>query len=173
MSAAARKTGKRPVSVLVVILTQGGETLLLRRTQPRYFWQSVTGTLRPAESPRQAACREVREETGLSASAEWLIDLRHTRHFPILPAWRKRYASGVRSNREHWFALLLPERRLIRLRPKEHRAYRWLPLPRAAALASSWTNRQALWILAAGFPVGLAGSRSGARPPEPSGRILP
>ncbi|MGD8932832.1 MAG: NUDIX domain-containing protein, partial [Chromatiales bacterium] len=50
-------TYKRPESVLVVVYTAGGEVLLLRRTRPRDFWQSVTGSLHWGESPRQAARR--------------------------------------------------------------------------------------------------------------------
>jgi len=134
---------KRPESTLVVVATRGGEVLMLRRTHPADFWQSVTGSLRWGESPRQAALRELREETGLQAGAA-LIDLLHSVEFPILPAWRSRYAPTARVNREHWFALLLPGRRLIRRNPQEHVAHRWLPWPQAARLASSWSNRDAI-----------------------------
>ena len=134
---------KRPESILVVVATRGGEVLMLRRTQPADFWQSVTGSLRWGESPRQAALRELREETGIQAGAA-LLDLHHSVEFPILPAWRHRYATSARVNREHWFALLLPGGRLIRRNPKEHNEYLWLPWSRAAALASSWTNRDAI-----------------------------
>ncbi len=42
------------------------EFLLLKRVQElRGFWQPITGTVEEGESPRQAARREVREETGL------------------------------------------------------------------------------------------------------------
>lgn len=138
---------KRPQSVLVVICTRGGEFLMLRRTSPSAFWQSVTGSLSPGESPRNAALREVREETGLHADAR-LIDLRRSVLFPIVRAWRARYAPNVRFNREYWFALVLETRRLIRLNRREHLEYRWLPAQRAAALASSWTNRDAIRALA-------------------------
>ncbi|TVQ93471.1 MAG: dihydroneopterin triphosphate diphosphatase [Chromatiaceae bacterium] len=134
---------KRPVSVLVLVCTAAGEFLLLNRVQPAGFWQSVTGSLRPGESPRNAAVRELREETGLMAGGG-LIDLRQSRLFPIVRAWRRRYAPGVCFNREHWFVLPLPGRRLIRLNPREHSACVWLPLERALALASSWTNRAAI-----------------------------
>jgi len=147
-SPAAGRAGryKRPESVLVVAFTQAGDVLLLRRTRPSGFWQSVTGSLRPGESPRSAALRELREETGLLGAAD-LWDLRQSRLFPIIPAWRARYAPGVCFNREHWFALCLPSRRLIRLNPAEHLEYRWLPASRAAALATSWTNRDAIrWL---------------------------
>ena len=138
-----RTAYKRPESILVVVATRGGEVLMLRRTQPADFWQSVTGSLRWGESPRQAALRELREETGIQAGAA-LLDLRHSVEFPILPAWRSRYAPAARVNREHWFALLLPGRRLIRRNPEEHSDHRWLRWPQAAQLASSWTNRDAI-----------------------------
>ena len=137
---------KRPESVLVVPFTQAGDFLMLRRASPSSFWQSVTGSLRPGEGPRSAALRELREETGLLGTA-YLWDMRQSRLFPIVPAWRARYAPGVRFNREHWFALCLPGRRLIRLNPAEHLEYRWLPAARAAAQATSWTNRDAIrWL---------------------------
>lgn len=147
-STASSRTGgqarrKRPISVLVLVCTAAGEFLLLNRVQPAGFWQSVTGSLRPGESPRSAAVRELREETGLLAGGG-LIDLRQSRLFPIVRGWRRRYAPGVCFNREHWFVLPLPCRRLIRLNPREHSACVWLPLERALALASSWTNRAAI-----------------------------
>lgn len=127
----------------MVVYTRAGEVLLMRRTRPAEFWQSVTGSLRWGESPVQAARRELYEETGIMAGAG-LRDLKHTETFPILPAWRARYAPSDRSNLEHWFALELPGRRLIRRNPREHTRYRWLPAPRAALQASSWTNRHAI-----------------------------
>ena len=141
---------KRPESVLVVVCTGAGEFLLLRRTRPADFWQSVTGSLRHAESPRDAACRELAEETGIRVSRDALLDLRQGERFPILPAWRPRYAPGVHYNREHWFALILPRRRLVRLSPREHVECLWVPAARALSLASSWTNRKAIRLLGVG-----------------------
>jgi len=140
---------KRPQSVLVVICTRGGEFLMLRRIRPGHFWQSVTGSLAPGESPRLAALREIREETGLWAGSA-LVDLRRSVLFPIMRAWRERYAPNVRFNREYWFALVLETRRMIRLNPAEHSEYRWLPGLRAATLAGSWTNRDAILALSGG-----------------------
>jgi dihydroneopterin triphosphate diphosphatase len=134
---------KRPESVLVVVITQAAEVLVLRRTEPADFWQSVTGSLRWGESPRRAALRELREETGLVGGLN-LIDARHRERFPIVPPWRARYAPWARYNTEHWFYLLMPGRRLIRLNPKEHVEYRWLPAGPAARTMSSWTNRDAI-----------------------------
>ena len=137
------ETRKRPQSVLVVICTRGGEFLLLRRTRPAGFWQSVTGSLASGETPRHAAARELYEETGLLAGGA-LIDLHHSVLFPIIRAWRKRYAPNVCFNREYWFALVIETRRLIRLDPREHVEYRWLRASPALALASSCTNRDAI-----------------------------
>jgi dATP pyrophosphohydrolase len=137
---------KRPESVLVVVATVAGEVLMLRRTRPADFWQSVTGSQRWGESPRQAALRELREETGIQGGAA-LVDLGRNVRFPILPAWRPRYGPAVQYNLEHWFALRLPARRMIRHHLEEHGEERWLPWPQAARLATSWTNREAIrWL---------------------------
>jgi dATP pyrophosphohydrolase len=128
---AAKDRYKRPVSVLVVVFNAAGEFMLLNRVKPSGFWQSVTGSLLPGESPRNAAVRELKEETGLLGAAQ-LVNLHQTRLFPIIKPWRKRYATGVCFNREHWFALPLPARRL----------------ERALGLASSWTNREAMRMVA-------------------------
>jgi dATP pyrophosphohydrolase len=146
-SAQAPRPFKRPESVLVVVYTSAGEFLMLRRTRPPNFWQSVTGSLRGGEGAHAAALRELAEETGLKVSPSALLDMRHTERFPILPPWRTRYAPGVHHNLEHWFALRLPRHRLIRLNPAEHLECRWLPAPRAAAIATSWTNRKAIQML--------------------------
>ena len=143
----SQRAYKRPQSVLVVVCTRGGDVLMLRRARPSGFWQSVTGSLNPGESPRLAALREVWEETGLEAGGR-LIDLKRSVLFPIVKAWQARYAPRVRYNREYWFAVVLEGRRLIRLDPREHLEYRWLPARKAADLASSWTNRDAIRALA-------------------------
>lgn len=135
--------------MLVVVFTRAGEFLLMQRTQPSDFWQSVTGSLNPGESPRQAAMRELREETGLLGGTQ-LVDLRQSRLFPIVQAWRSRYRKGYCFNREYWFACALPGRRLIRLNAREHIRYQWLGLTKALELTSSWTNRDAIRWLACG-----------------------
>jgi dATP pyrophosphohydrolase len=140
---------KRPESILVVVYTQQGEVLMLRRCHPPWFWQSVTGSLEPGESPRQAAQRELFEETGLHGGAR-LLDCHRSVHFPIIHPWRARYAPGVRLNHEHWFGLQLPRRCTIRLNPAEHRAFRWLPLAGALARVGSWSNRQAILEITSG-----------------------
>ena len=145
---------KTPVSVLVVVHTAAGEVLLLERATPPGFWQSVTGSLEPGETPQQAARRELEEETGLTTEAGEFRDHRHSVRFPILPAWRHRYAPDVRENTEHWFSLRLPRPLPIRLSPAEHRDLHWLGWRAAAAQASSWTNRDAILALGAELDAG-------------------
>lgn len=133
---------KRPESVLVVVHTPKLDCLLLERVEPRGFWQSVTGSLQAAETPAECAARELNEETGLAA--EGLRDAEIQRSFPILPAWRSRYEPGVNSNTEHLWYLEVPEVRAVRIEPKEHVAYLWLPVDAAIERVASWTNREAL-----------------------------
>jgi len=133
---------RRPESVLVVVHTPDLDCLLLERVEPRGFWQSVTGTLRSAETPAECAARELVEETGLEPLA--LRDAQVQRSFPILPAWRSRYAPGVDSNVEHQWYLEVPSVCAVKIEPTEHVAYLWLPIDAALEKVASWTNREAL-----------------------------
>ncbi|OGI40006.1 MAG: dihydroneopterin triphosphate diphosphatase [Candidatus Muproteobacteria bacterium RBG_16_62_13] len=138
---------KRPESVLVVVATRTGRVLLMQRRDDPGFWQSVTGSLRWDErSPAVAAVRELVEETGLPP--EGLIDLHWVQRFPILPAWRARFAPEVRENVEHAFALWLPAERPVLLNPQEHLAFGWFGFDEALPKASSWSNRAVIERLA-------------------------
>jgi dATP pyrophosphohydrolase len=133
---------RRPESVLVVVYTRALECLLLERLEPAGFWQSVTGALEWGEEPREAALRELREETGLLGSG--LRDTGVRNSFPILPAWRPRYAPDVTANVEHVWRLTLERPETVVLNPTEHRRFAWLPLEEAISRVGSWTNREAL-----------------------------
>lgn len=134
---------KRPESVLVVIYTQHGEVLQLRRREPADFWQSVTGSLREGETPAQAAQREVREETGFLAD-QGLVDTGVVNTYPIHVAWLAKFAAGTKENTEHVFTWQLPAIDAVRLDPDEHAEYRWLPRDAALKLANSATDRDAI-----------------------------
>ena len=138
---------RRPESVLIVVHTPALDCLLLERVEPRGFWQSVTGTLRWAETPAECAARELMEETGLEPQG--LRDAQIQRAFPILPAWRSRYAPGVERNVEHQWYLEVPDVCAVRIEPAEHVAYLWLPVEAAIEKVASWTNREALQRLEA------------------------
>ena len=136
----------------MVVHTVGGEVLQLRRREPADFWQSVTGSLNPGESPLAAARRELREETGLAADAG-LTDTGIVNRYPIHLAWRHRYAPEVRENTEHVFTLELAQRLPVNLSHTEHLEYAWLPHAQAAARAGSATDSAAILALfAPDFP---------------------
>lgn len=143
MSPRAKKF-KRPESVLVVVYTRTGKVLLLKRADDPDFWQSVTGSLLWEETePRQAAARELREETGLGV-LEGFRDLQLTYRYSILPRWRPRYAPEVSENTEHAYALELPAEILITVNPAEHVGHGWFTFDDAAEKVASWTNREVI-----------------------------
>ncbi|AUN94247.1 dihydroneopterin triphosphate diphosphatase [Pseudazoarcus pumilus] len=141
---AAAKPYKRPVSVLVVIHTPDLQVLLIERARPGGHWQSVTGSLEADETPLEAAVREVMEETGLVRDPSDFHDWRHTNRFRIRGQWRPMYAPEATHNTEHVFSVCIPEAVEVQLAPNEHVAQQWLPFEEAAALAFSWSNRDAI-----------------------------
>jgi dATP pyrophosphohydrolase len=146
-------TPKLPVSVLVVVHSAAGEVLLLERASRAGFWQSVTGSLdRPDEAPAAAALRELGEETGIHAQAQALRRWNLSYTFEIYPQWRHRFAPGTTHNTEHVFSLELPARMSVVLAPDEHVASRWLPWREAAAQCFSWSNRDAIRVVASCAP---------------------
>jgi dATP pyrophosphohydrolase len=138
---------KKPESVLVLIHTPALEVLLIERALHRGFWQSVTGSLEDGESPRDTACRELAEETGIVIAADALSDWQLSNRFEIFGQWRHRYAPGITHNTEHVFSLQLPTAREVQLAPQEHVDAIWLPWREAAAKCFSWSNRDAILML--------------------------
>jgi dATP pyrophosphohydrolase len=139
---------KIPVSTLVLVATHDLRVLLIERADAPDYWQSVTGSQEPGETLRETANRELLEETGIDAAAHGgLADWKLSNVYAIYPRWRHRYPPGTTHNTEHVFALLLPEPVAVRLDPREHRSYAWLPWEEAAAKCFSWTNRDAVRLL--------------------------
>ncbi len=139
---------KTPISVLVVIHTAAGEVLLIERTPQPGFWQSVTGSVEPGDaSLAHTAQREVAEETGIPVPLTTLVDWGLSNVYEIYPAWRHRYAPGVTHNTEHLFSLCVPAGQPVRLSPREHRAWRWLPWREAAEACFSPSNAEAILLL--------------------------
>lgn len=138
---------KNPRSVLVIVHTQDLQVLLLERADHPGFWQSVTGSQDEGETLEQTAVRELMEETGLRAGDYRLSDWGLSHEFEIFEEWRWRYAPGVTHNTEHAFSLMTPAPLDIRLAPREHLAFEWMPYDRAAEKVFSWTNAAALRVL--------------------------
>lgn len=145
---------KIPQSVLVVIYTPERDVLLIRRTEADpdapAFWQSVTGS-KDAEDEawRKTAAREVLEETGLdcrpgSALENQLYDWGLENIYTIYPRWLYRYAPGVTHNTERVFGLQVPAGAIVRLNPREHTHYQWLPYRAAADACFSPSNAEAI-----------------------------
>lgn len=143
------KAYKQPVSVLVLIHTHDLSVLLLERAAHPGYWQSVTGSLEGDETLAAAASRELAEETGIVAAPQALRQWSLSNTYEIFPEWRHRYAPGVTANVEHVFSIALPRRVPVTLRPDEHRDFCWLSWQAAADRVFSWTNRDAILLLAA------------------------
>jgi dATP pyrophosphohydrolase len=139
---------KRPESVLLVVYTRALDVLLLNRnTPPLGWWQSVTGSLEWGEEPRQAALREVFEETGIVADDVLLHATGVINRFEIVAENRHLYRPRGEApviNTEHVLTLELPALVEIRLNPAEHRDFVWLPADEAVEKTDSSTNRDAI-----------------------------
>ena len=140
------RASKIPESVLVVIHAGPQQVLLIRRADMG-TWQSVTGSKDATDEPwAQTAAREVMEETGIDVHAPGvqLHDCGWEHTYPIHARYLHRYAPGITHNTEHVFALALPHVLPVRLSPREHTAYQWLPWSEAAHMVFSATNARAI-----------------------------
>ena len=144
---------KLPESVLVVIYTQAFDVLLLERADHPGFWQSVTGSRATLDEPLESTCaREVREETGYAAEPASFDNWHRVNRYAIYPHWRHRYPAGVTHNTEHVYGLAVAAPFAPRLEPREHTRSQWLSWRAAADLCFSWTNAQAIRLLAERVP---------------------
>ena len=121
---------------------------MIERADRAGFWQSVTGSLDAADEDLSlAAAREVFEETGIAIDLlpkDALQNMHHQIEYEIYPEWRFRYAPGVIRNTEHWFSLEVPDGTSIKLAPREHVAYEWLPYQEAVKKCFSPSNGEAI-----------------------------
>jgi len=79
-----RRTNEPKIPVVTCFLMRRGKVLILRRSEKvgtfRCKWAGVSGYLEKGEQPVDAAFKEIREETGLSATDVGLV-----REGPALP----------------------------------------------------------------------------------------
>ncbi|HEV2000150.1 MAG TPA: NUDIX domain-containing protein, partial [Xanthobacteraceae bacterium] len=54
-----------PIVAASAAVFRGGRVLIARRVNPPQLWSLPGGKVEPGETPKQAATREVREETGV------------------------------------------------------------------------------------------------------------
>jgi dATP pyrophosphohydrolase len=120
----------------------------MERADKKGFWQSVTGSLEENETPRDAAIREVFEETGIDTTQYQLEDWKLSHVYEIYAHWRYRYAPDITHNTEHIFALKVPASIPIQLSADEHVQYLWVDCRDAMDKVFSWTNVEAIKKLA-------------------------
>ena len=144
---------KIPESVLVVIHSADLQVLLIERADKPGFWQSVTGSKDDeAHSFEETAIREVQEETGIDCAAGTplaggLQDWHLENVYDIYARWLHRYKPGTVLNTERVFGLQVPAGTPVRLSPREHTHYQWLPYVDAAAQCFSPSNAEAILML--------------------------
>ena len=128
-----------------MVIHTATHALLIKRADHENFWQSVTGALQWGETARNAALRELKEETGIGDRP-----LRSTginRRYKIREQWRDRYPPDSYFNREHLFFCEAEQSQAVTLDPAEHTEYRWLEIENACETVFSWSNRLALQSL--------------------------
>lgn len=127
----------------MLVFTSDAEILLLKRTDPFEFWQSVTGSLLNDEDHASAARRELFEETGMTREGEMSFT-GVSRQFKIDQRWRDRFPPGIVENVEYEYHFRLPEKTNVNLSDNEHSGLEWVTLDVAIDRVWSWTNRSAL-----------------------------
>jgi len=60
-----------------IAVLEDGKILLVRRGRPPFvgLWSLPGGKVERREAPREAACRELKEETGIEADVEGVVDV--------------------------------------------------------------------------------------------------
>ena len=128
----------RKVQVWLYGWSKNDLRILLFKTCPGRgeFWQPVTGGVEKGESFEEAALREVKEETGISASPAQLTKLSS---FEFDGKWGRALEQG--------FALELPEHQVgqpVVLDPREHTEFQWVTCNQAEKKTHFESNRKIL-----------------------------
>ena len=83
-----------------------GDRFLIMHTVPAGHWSHPAGQVETDETPRDAAQRELREETGLEAP---VVDLGIPQHYRVPVDARHRYPEGLEEVRVESFSADAPE----------------------------------------------------------------
>jgi 8-oxo-dGTP pyrophosphatase MutT (NUDIX family) len=133
---------------IVVVVRRGAEFLVMRRAPERLgYWSLVAGGLEPDETPREAAQRELFEETGLRVEVRSVSVALSYSLLDDPPAIRARYAPGIETITVHAFAVDAP----VKWEPTldaEHDLYEWCDLGDALELLFYETTKKAVRAVA-------------------------
>lgn len=123
--------------VQVVVFDLSGKipkVLLLKTNRLRgSFWQNVTGSLNPDETPLEGAKRELQEETGLSPKK--IFDLGHSFKYDKF----EEFVFG---------AVLAKSPKKITLDPKEHDDFMWVDLKKISKESYKYPSNFEAFIVA-------------------------
>lgn len=138
-------TSRAPYQVLVIVFRQNRgvlEYLLLKRADSA-VWQWVAGGGEAGETPKEAAIREMREETGISACD--LISLDSETRIPVVDVTGSfTWGREVLVIPEYAFACEVAHDACISL-SSEHTSFEWLTYEEAASRLNWDSNKTALW----------------------------
>lgn len=139
------------IRLIKVVVHDGDRVLLLhRRSERGGFWQPISGTIDPDESPIATARREMIEETG-HAAEPMPLDL--TQSFLIESQYlASRYPEPIIAS-EVVFHAELDSSRPIRIDPLEHDDWGWFSMDEALEKIRWTDDRDALEKLASTNPV--------------------
>lgn len=131
--------------VLVVISNHARYTVVLHRREP-VEWRLPKGKLRPGETPRQAAVREVYEETGIRAAAGQLVGTTEYDYVELETA-------QVVHKQVLFYLMSVPRREPIQVEEATFDEGRWVSVAEAQRLLT-FPNEQRIVHQAAAYPLG-------------------
>jgi putative (di)nucleoside polyphosphate hydrolase len=89
----------------IMLLDASRRVFVGRRIDTPAAWQMPQGGIDAGETPRQAALRELEEETG-TAKAEFLAETRDWHRYDLpAPLQGKAWGGGYRGQEQKWFAM--------------------------------------------------------------------
>jgi putative (di)nucleoside polyphosphate hydrolase len=137
----------------LLIVNDSGEVLAFERIDIPGSWQAPQGGIEAGENPRQAAARELYEETGLRWDEIDLLDEHPEWLAYELPAAARSDKTGI-GQVQKWFLLrLLSADRDIRLdsgdQAAEFARCRWMPMAHLVTIV--WEKRRSVYAALAQY----------------------